>query len=109
MFRRTPPTPSRPARTRRSDKVAPSDTSYCAPTMSLGLDSGTVRIVPYDSAWPALFAAEADALQRQFASSGLGVVLEHTGSTAVPGLAAKPILDILGGYLTGTRVAACIG
>jgi GrpB-like predicted nucleotidyltransferase (UPF0157 family) len=77
--------------------------------MSLGLESGTVRIVPYDSTWPVLFAAEADALRRQFASAGLAVALEHTGSTAVPGLAAKPILDILGGYPTGARVPAYIG
>lgn len=37
-------------------------------------------------------------MQRCFAAAGLAVVLEHTGSTAVPGLAAKPIIDILAGY-----------
>lgn len=69
--------------------------------MSLGLESGTVRVVPYDSTWPELFAAEADRLRSFCANAGLTVVLEHTGSTAVPGLAAKPILDILAGHPEG--------
>jgi GrpB-like predicted nucleotidyltransferase (UPF0157 family) len=72
--------------------------------MSLGLESGAVRVVPYDSNWPSLFAAEAERLQQRFAARGLAVVLEHTGSTAVPGLAAKPILDILAGYPEGAVV-----
>lgn len=72
--------------------------------MSLGLESGTVRVAPYDCTWPSLFAAEAERLQQRFAAAGLAVVLEHTGSTAVPGLAAKPILDILAGYPEGAAV-----
>jgi GrpB-like predicted nucleotidyltransferase (UPF0157 family) len=72
--------------------------------MSLGLESGTVRVAPYDSTWPSLFAAEAERLRRCFAAAGLPVVLEHTGSTAVPGLAAKPIVDILAGYPEGAAV-----
>jgi GrpB-like predicted nucleotidyltransferase (UPF0157 family) len=60
---------------------------------------------PYDPAWPELFAAEAERLQKIFASAGLVVTLEHTGSTAIPGLASKPILDILGGYAKGAPVA----
>ncbi|MFN2637762.1 MAG: GrpB family protein [Gemmatimonadaceae bacterium] len=76
--------------------------------MTLGLESGIVRLVPYDPAWPALFAAEKDRLQKLFAVAGLAVILEHTGSTAIPGLAAKPVLDILGGYPEGTPVAQYI-
>ena len=76
--------------------------------MSLGLASGTVRVVPYDSTWLALFAAEAGELRQRFEAAGLPLVLEHTGSTAVPGLAAKPILDILAGYPAGAVVAAYI-
>ncbi|MGH7636346.1 MAG: GrpB family protein [Gemmatimonadaceae bacterium] len=64
--------------------------------MALGLSSGTVRVVPYDPAWPRLFTEEADRIRGVLGD--LPVVLEHTGSTAVPGLAAKPILDILGGH-----------
>jgi GrpB-like predicted nucleotidyltransferase (UPF0157 family) len=53
-----------------------------------------VRIVPYDPAWPGFFAAERERLRGVL---GLDQVLgiEHFGSTAVPGLAAKPIIDIL--------------
>ena len=77
--------------------------------MSLGLASGTVRVVPYDSTWPAHFAAEAEELRQRFEVAGLALVLEHTGSTAVPGLAAKPILDILAGYPAEADLAAYIG
>ena len=51
-----------------------------------------IRIVPYDPSWPALADAE---LQRL--ADALGPVarrLEHVGSTAVPGLAAKPVIDL---------------
>ena len=76
--------------------------------MSLGLESGTVRVVPYDSEWPRLFLVEAERLHRLFARRNLPIVIEHTGSTAVPGLAAKPILDILAGYVQGADVPAYI-
>jgi GrpB-like predicted nucleotidyltransferase (UPF0157 family) len=76
--------------------------------MTLGLESGAVRLVPYDGTWPNLFAVEAERLQKLFAGAGLVAALEHTGSTAVPGLAAKPILDILGGYPAGSPVTKYI-
>jgi len=76
--------------------------------MSLGLESGTVRVVPHDSAWPHLFLVEGERLNRIFALRNLPIVIEHTGSTAVPGLAAKPILDILAGYVHGADVQAYI-
>ena len=63
--------------------------------MPLGLESGIVRVAPYDQAWPRLFAAESARLHD--ALGGLPLVLEHTGSTSVPGLPAKPVLDILAG------------
>lgn len=53
-----------------------------------------IEIVDYDPRWPALFAAEATSL-RQALDPGLVIDIEHVGSTAVPGLAAKPIIDIL--------------
>ena len=71
--------------------------------MSLGLESGTVRVVPHDPAWAALFAAEVARLRAALAPD-LPLTLEHMGSTAVPGLAAKPILDLLGGYPPGAAV-----
>jgi len=51
-----------------------------------------VTIVDYDPEWPALFTREEARIR-----SVLGdrvVMLEHTGSTSVPGLAAKPIIDM---------------
>ena len=64
---------------------------------SLGLESGVVRLAPYDPAWPRLYAAEAGRLLDALARHGVSLTLEHTGSTAIPGLAAKPIVDILAG------------
>jgi GrpB-like predicted nucleotidyltransferase (UPF0157 family) len=63
----------------------------------LGLESGTVRVVPYDPVWAALYDAEAARLSTILAAQGVSLRMEHTGSTAVPGLAAKPIIDILAG------------
>jgi GrpB-like predicted nucleotidyltransferase (UPF0157 family) len=76
--------------------------------MTLGLESGIVRLVPYDPAWPSLFSVEAERLLKLFVADGLVATLEHSGSTAIPGLAAKPILDILCGYPEGTRVTEYI-
>jgi GrpB-like predicted nucleotidyltransferase (UPF0157 family) len=69
---------------------------------ALGLESGTVRVVPYDPDWPILFRDEARRIAEAIAP--LPIRVEHTGSTAVPGLAAKPVLDILGGYPAGSTV-----
>ena len=51
-----------------------------------------VRIVPHDEAWVKLYEVEASQLRD--ALGGSLRVLEHVGSTAVPGLAAKPVIDI---------------
>jgi GrpB-like predicted nucleotidyltransferase (UPF0157 family) len=51
-----------------------------------------VRIVDYDPAWPAL--ADAELRRIREALGAVAVRLEHVGSTAVPGLASKPILDV---------------
>jgi GrpB-like predicted nucleotidyltransferase (UPF0157 family) len=63
----------------------------------LGLESGRVRVVPYSAAWPALYVAEVTRLAPFLAAAGVRLALEHTGSTSVPGLGAKPIIDILAG------------
>jgi GrpB-like predicted nucleotidyltransferase (UPF0157 family) len=52
-----------------------------------------VVVVDYDPAWPALFARESARI-----TAALGprvLLLEHAGSTSVPGLAAKPIIDMV--------------
>lgn len=51
-----------------------------------------IKLVPYDPEWPALFAREEGRIQA--ALGDRAIRLEHTGSTSVPGLAAKPCIDI---------------
>ncbi|MGH9959669.1 MAG: GrpB family protein, partial [Pyrinomonadaceae bacterium] len=53
-----------------------------------------VSIVPYDPAWPRLFEVEKDHLLGCLPREMIGRI-EHFGSTAIPGLAAKPIVDML--------------
>ena len=59
----------------------------------LGLQRGQVIVVPYDPRWPGLFDEAAGQLRASLGSAILDV--QHVGSTAVPGLCAKPILDVL--------------
>jgi GrpB-like predicted nucleotidyltransferase (UPF0157 family)/ubiquinone/menaquinone biosynthesis C-methylase UbiE len=59
-------------------------------------DSPLVVLVPYDDAWPAKFEAERDLLEAALEGWIYGGI-EHVGSTSVPGLAAKPIIDIMVG------------
>jgi len=54
---------------------------------------GAVTLVEYDPAWPQLFERENERMRR--ALGGTVVRLEHTGSTSVPALVAKPIIDML--------------
>jgi GrpB-like predicted nucleotidyltransferase (UPF0157 family) len=52
-----------------------------------------IVLVGYDPRWPAMFDREADRIRSALAS--LAIRVEHVGSTSVPGLAAKPIIDIV--------------
>lgn len=51
-------------------------------------------MAPYDPSWPILFQRERAALETVI-SRWLAGPIEHIGSTAVPGLSAKPIIDIM--------------
>ena len=51
-----------------------------------------VTFVDYDTAWPTLFAREERRIRSVLGDRVLR--LQHTGSTSVPGLAAKPVIDI---------------
>jgi GrpB-like predicted nucleotidyltransferase (UPF0157 family) len=53
-----------------------------------------VSIVPYNPKWPRMFEEEKQHLRSCFPAEMLGRI-EHFGSTAIPGLAAKPIVDML--------------
>ena len=52
-----------------------------------------IQVVAYKAKWPAAFDAEATALRDVFGARALAI--EHVGSTAVRGLKAKPIIDVL--------------
>jgi len=63
-----------------------------------------VRLQPYDPAWPLAFAAERDRLLSLLPDTFIAI--EHFGSTAVPGLPAKPVIDLLAGVRTMTEAEA---
>ena len=52
-----------------------------------------ITIVEYDPSWPELFEREANRIHSVLGSKALQI--EHVGSTSVPGLCAKPIIDML--------------
>jgi GrpB-like predicted nucleotidyltransferase (UPF0157 family) len=54
---------------------------------------GPIHLADYDAGWTAAFAAEAARIRAALGPAAL--VVEHVGSTSVPGLAAKPIIDIV--------------
>jgi GrpB-like predicted nucleotidyltransferase (UPF0157 family) len=73
---------------------------------ALGLERGKVRLVPYQAIWPVLFQAEADRLRHL--SGATLVRVEHIGSTAIPGVDSKPILDLMASVEDMSAAAALI-
>jgi GrpB-like predicted nucleotidyltransferase (UPF0157 family) len=75
-----------------------------------GLDSPSadepVRLVPYDPSWPQRFEAERDRILKAIGDRIVGGV-HHVGSTAVPGLEAKPVIDILVGVRDLEQARGC--
>jgi GrpB-like predicted nucleotidyltransferase (UPF0157 family) len=65
-----------------------------------------IRIVAYDPAWPARFEEERGKLEEAI-GPWIADGIHHVGSTAVPGLAAKPIIDILVGVEDLENSRAC--
>jgi GrpB-like predicted nucleotidyltransferase (UPF0157 family) len=59
----------------------------------IGLKRGVAKLRAYSSSWPAYFEDERYRLWQIFGNKILG--FEHIGSTSVPGLTAKPIIDML--------------
>jgi GrpB-like predicted nucleotidyltransferase (UPF0157 family) len=66
----------------------------------VGLAPGTVRVVPYDAAWPREFRR----IRKQLLPLFPGSRIEHVGSTSVLGCAAKPLIDVSVGLLEGTSL-----
>jgi len=62
-------------------------------TKDLGLIRGKVKVVDYNSNWPRLFQEEQEKLRKALGDK-VGDI-EHVGSTSVPGLASKPIIDMI--------------
>jgi len=68
---------------------------------------GAILIQDYDPRWPAMFADEWAHIA--VALGSVLVTVEHVGSTAVPGLAAKPIIDMLVGVRSLTQArSTCV-
>jgi GrpB-like predicted nucleotidyltransferase (UPF0157 family) len=58
-----------------------------------GIEKRRIVIADYDPGWPRRFELERERIQTALGAKAL--LIEHVGSTAVPGLAAKPIVDIV--------------
>jgi GrpB-like predicted nucleotidyltransferase (UPF0157 family) len=69
-----------------------------------------VHIVPYDREWPSRFEAERQLLLEAIGPWLAAGSIEHIGSTAIPGLDAKPVIDIMAGVesLDGSRAALAV-
>ena len=65
-----------------------------------------VRIVDYDPSWSILYKKEEKRILRAVGNKLIGV--EHIGSTAVPGLGSKPIIDIMAGNLGASDAEECM-
>jgi GrpB-like predicted nucleotidyltransferase (UPF0157 family) len=67
-----------------------------------GWMSRVIEVVPYNPEWPNLFLAESEDIRRVFGDEI--VAIHHIGSTAIPGIKAKPIVDLLGAVQDINRV-----
>ncbi|MEX0800092.1 MAG: GrpB family protein [Dehalococcoidia bacterium] len=65
-----------------------------------------VLVVEYDPAWPAAYRRESEAIAAALGELLVGI--EHMGSTAVPGLGAKPIIDIMAGVPSFQEGHRCV-
>jgi len=73
-----------------SQEMDPQEKLYGNAT--LGLPRGEVRLLPYQAQWCVIYAAEEARLKTAIGSYILDI--QHIGSTSIPGMAAKPIIDI---------------
>jgi GrpB-like predicted nucleotidyltransferase (UPF0157 family) len=74
---------------------AQSQTRPLAPASAergIGLGSGGVELAPYDAGWPLLFNAEAERIRSRLGP--LATAVHHVGSTSIPGMPAKPLIDM---------------
>jgi GrpB-like predicted nucleotidyltransferase (UPF0157 family) len=72
----------------------------------IGLKSGKVQVVPHQLEWQTLYEKEKVRIQKTIGD--LLVDIQHVGSTSVPGLDAKPILDIAIAVEHGPVISQCV-
>ena len=65
-----------------------------------------LELVPYDPAWPVLFGQEAARLRTAIGAHAMRI--EHVGSTSVPNLLAKPVIDIAVAVTSTAAADECI-
>lgn len=76
------------------------------PMSKIGLEHGTVRLFPHSRQWNAFYEDERDGLLAALGSHILAI--QHIGSTAIPDMPAKPIIDIAASVGGEDEVPACI-
>lgn len=69
--------------------------------------TSSLKLVPSNGLWPERFAAEASRLRS--ALGAVAMAIEHVGSTAVPGLDGKPVIDIAIAVANEADADACVG
>jgi GrpB-like predicted nucleotidyltransferase (UPF0157 family) len=70
------------------------------------LHNAPVALSPYDPAWPAWYEAEATKIRAALGDGA--IVLEHVGSTSIPGMPAKPIIDVVLGVASSADEATYV-
>jgi GrpB-like predicted nucleotidyltransferase (UPF0157 family)/protein associated with RNAse G/E len=73
---------------------------------TIGLAKGTVQLQPYTPVWADLYRAEEAQLRAHIGQYVLDI--QHVGSTSIPGIPAKPIIDIGVGVANFEEAAVCI-
>jgi GrpB-like predicted nucleotidyltransferase (UPF0157 family) len=73
---------------------------------TIGLKRGIVKIVPHRTGWAILYNTEAEKLKHCLGD--IAIDIQHVGSTAVPGLISKPIIDIAVAVTSRTDIAAVV-
>ena len=72
----------------------------------IGLEQGIVRLIPYTVEWEQLFEEEKARLQTAVGEYVLDI--QHVGSTSIPGIVAKPIIDIAIAVRNFEEASVCI-
>ena len=74
---------------------APRRPDVCAVEIIGGSEAVAVELQPHDERWVGVYLEHQQRISGALATVGVDADIEHIGSTAVPGLAAKPIVDIV--------------